>query len=192
MNIFNLTKQNLSFFGWLSIVMGIVSIPYLAISFMAGLTNPNQSYQPNVIGSLISIAFNLIYVAILYFFKVLLNNKYKFTGANKSINSLIYVSLLVVVGIEALSYISGTEGLRLVVSALSFVVLGIISIAIGVKLLSLSNSLYGIKKSLSISLISSGVMFASIVLFFLALIPSIIIDVLIGVIFLREASTLKK
>lgn len=187
--IFELKRENLSFFGWLSITLTIISIPFFVISFIVGFANPQQTTNPLV--SLLTILYTLVYVSIFYFFKVLLNKKYKFMKADKAISVFIYLNIIVTVLAEVLNYVQGAETINTIVIFGSLIPFGIVSIVLGVKLLSLGNPLFGMKKSLSINLIASGILYASIILFLIAIVPSLIVTALLGVIFLREAAVLE-
>ncbi len=186
-SIFELNKRNLNLFGWLSIVPTIILIPYFIISFVVGITSPDLT-QDTPFGSIINIAYTLIFISIFYFFKVLLNKKYKFFNADKIINAYIFISVLSTAGLYVLEFIHGAETLIIIYAFGSLVPLGILNIALGIKLLAIDSSINGIKKALSINLITSGILFASVVLFLFAIIPSFIANVLLGVIFLREAA----
>lgn len=189
-HLFELKKANFTFFGWLSIAITIVSIPYFFVIFALSIANPDLA-EGNVIGSLIAIVYTLLYVAVFHFFRKLLNQRYKFTNADREIRAFVYLNILLTVGIEVLSYMSDLDIMLAVLSLALLIPLGILSIAIGIKLLSLDATLHGMKKSLSINLIASGILYASVILFLIALIPSLIATALMGVIFLREANIAK-
>lgn len=191
-NIFDINRKSLSFFGWLAIAIAILSIPYLSVSFFIGFTNPNSASEPHVFTSLFSILYVLVSISIFYFFKVLLNKKYKFFKADRPLSMFIYLNLLFTVFTEAISFVPGTETINIIITFASLIPLGIISIALGIKLMSLEDRLFGIKKSLSINMIASGVLLSSVILFLFAIIPALIVDVLLGVIFLRESANFSK
>lgn len=189
--IMSLNSRSATFFGWLSITLSILAIPYLVISVIAAFANPGASGS-NPTGSLIAILSTLAYISTLKYFQVVLNKKFSFHKADRLLGSYIIFDIVLTVLIEVLGYIDGARVLQSIAVFATMVVMGIIFIALGIKFLSISDDLYGFRKALAVNFITAGVMFASLVLFLIAIIPTLIAQVIIGIITLRVAVDLPK
>ena len=189
--IISLNARSANFFGWLSIVLSILAIPYLVISVIAALANPGGTGS-NPTGSLIAILATPAYLSTIKYFQIILNKKFSFHKADRLLDSYIIFDIFSTVLIEVLGYIDGAKIFQSISIFVSMVIMGIIFIALGVKLLTVGQDLYGFRKALAINFITAGVMFASLVLFIVAVIPTLIAQVIIGIITLRVAADLPK
>lgn len=189
--IMSLNARSATFFGWLSIILSILAIPYLVISVIAAFANPEHA-GGNPTGSLIAILSTLAYISTIKYFQVILNKKFSFHKADGLLGAYIIFDIVTTVLMEVLGYIDGAKMIQSISIFVTMVVMGIIFIALGIKFLAISDDLYGFRKALAVNFITAGVMFASIVLFLIAIIPTLIAQVIIGIITLRVAADLPK
>lgn len=185
----SLNTRSANFFGWLSIVLSILAIPYIAVSVVAAFANPGRTGS-NPTGSLIAILATLAYISTIKYFQIILNKKFSFHKADRLLGTYIIFDIVSTVLTEVLGYIDGAKMLQSISVFVSMVVMGIIFIALGIKFLAISDELYGFRKALAVNFITAGVMFASLVLFIVAIIPTLIAQVVIGIITLRVATDL--
>jgi len=166
------TIEQLNLAAWLSIISAALSIPLFLFGFYRGEQNP--------FSFVVSILMAGIAVYILVIFKKLLNNRFNF---RKTDSLIMFVIMLNIAGV----IIAHLPGSIVLIGILYFICFGIVNIAFGIKLLDLPNNLYGLLKPFSYGLIILGLCSASIIGVFLALLVSMVLDVILAMIFFRSA-----
>lgn len=183
-----LSKFQLNFVGWLSIATVILTIPYLAIAIFAAVSNPNMQTKWSPIATISGLIFTVIYIYIFYVLKYWLNHKFAFYLANNAINVLIVLQIIFYLYIESFNFFQKVPDMLLILVVLLLIVFGIMLINLGVKMLELEDNVYGLLKPFAYQSIAAGVMYATIILFPLAIITDLIAKITLGIIFLRTAS----
>jgi hypothetical protein len=183
------TKTDLTRAGWLSIIIGPFIIPYTIYLFLKGLSG-------NMELSFIDIAFSIFYTAVNVYvyllFKELLNKKYAFHKVDTYL--LFWLGFSVVSNIlDVINYlVGGLTPFLAPISILLLIPMGITTIIFGKRLLSLKDSLFGLRKPLAYVSIIIGISFVTLLLSPLGIIFAAISDILVGVILLRAAKNFKK
>lgn len=183
-----LSKFQLNFVGWLSIATVIGTIPYLAIAIFAAISNPNMQTKWSPFAIISDLIFTVIYIYIFYVLKYWLNHKFAFYLANNAINVLIVLQIIFYLYIESFNFFQKVPDMLLILVVLLLIVFGIMLINLGVKMLELEDNVYGLLKPFAYQSIAAGVMYATIILFPLAIITDLIAKITLGIIFLRTAS----
>ncbi|MEW8263707.1 MAG: hypothetical protein AB2736_15220 [Candidatus Thiodiazotropha taylori] len=167
-----LTYTKLKLLFWLSLLYLLATLPLVAISFMSGVVPDNENYR--LATDIVSLIDNLLYLYLLYMFKLLLNHRL----ACHSVDNYIYAAMILSLMMSILSYVMPEEVDSFGFSTLGFFVLmvplGIVNVLYGIKLLKLQ-SYFNYLRLYSWSTIIAGVFLASVVLFLLA-IPAVMVS----------------
>jgi hypothetical protein len=184
-----ITKGQLTLAGWLSITNAAVTIPIVILSVFMAVKGGSGAKITQVVLTLISLG---LFVYVFSSLKRLLNFLFQFHDVDTYILLLIWGN----VGFSILGALSlGSGKLETVVSVLSvvaFIAFGILFMIFAIRILRLSDNLFGLLKPFSYISIGTGICFATLVLFPLGLIGSIASDVILGIIFFKEAENWKK
>lgn len=168
--------------GWISIINATLTLPLVLMSIFFMYVEGEYKVAQTFLSTL-NIGF-IIYM--LFSFKKLLNNNFNFKEVNTLIDILIVGNILM----HLLTIFSSSIFPSFVESFLGIIViffLGIIQVIIFIKLLGLKEDLYGHLKPLAYSSITAGILMASIILIGVAFIPSIISDIILGMIFFKAS-----
>lgn len=164
--------------GYVSIVNAVLTLPLAFISLFIVIDSGNGFSLAQSLLQVVQIGF---FVYMFLSFKDLINKNFNFKEVNNLIDVLIVGNVLLIL----LNFFSPLIGG--IIALLAMVVLGIIQVVIFIKLLGLGSDLYGYLKPLAYTSIATGVLIASILLMGFAFIPSIISDVILGMIFFKAS-----
>ena len=184
-----LTQPHLRLAGWLSIVSAITTIPLFGLSLVAFMPGGGQSMTLGLFSTLMAILHAGIVAYVLLTFRDYLIIHGKFHDAEKLLNILVGLTIASAV-IQAVVFIF--ENIAVFSSLLSFALLipfGVVSIMLGLRLLQLRDTLFGLHSAVSYLFIFVGVTVASIVLLLPGIILGIILDVLLGVLLIQASTT---
>ena len=174
-------SDELSLAGYASIVAAAASIPMTIYSMLNGFSS-----EPSTIIK----ALDLLYMVLLVFVSIKLIDYLSdkdFTDAN----NLLWTSIGLSIILYFINMISPDDGDLLVLVIPLGVILGVVTILIGIKLKNCPNSLHGYLKTFSNLTIATGICGASILLLPFALIFQMVALVIQGMIFLKEADKVK-
>ncbi|MCG7894124.1 MAG: hypothetical protein JAZ12_06680 [Candidatus Thiodiazotropha taylori] len=184
-----LTYAKLKLLFWLSLLYLLATLPLVAISFMSGVVPDNENYR--LATDIVSLIDNLLYLYLLYMFKLLLNHRL----ACHSVDNYIYATMILSLMMSILSYVMPEEVDSFGFSTLGFFVLmvplGIVNVLYGVKLLKLQ-SYFNYLRLYSWSTIIAGVFLASVVLFLLAIPAGMVSSFAMAMMFHTTAKELKR
>lgn len=178
----SITKEQFNLAGWLSITNAAVTIPIVIMSVFLAAVGGTGGKVIQATLTLISLG---LFVYIFSSLRKLLNYRFQFHDVDTYISVLIWVN--VVLSILSILSLSSSE-IEKAVSVLSVVALipfGIVFIVFAIRILRLSDNLFGLLKPFSYTSIASGLCFATIVLIPLGLIASVAADIILGIIFFR-------
>ncbi|MCG8018289.1 MAG: hypothetical protein JAY97_18950 [Candidatus Thiodiazotropha sp. 'RUGA'] len=183
-----LTYTKLKLLFWLSLLYLLATLPMVAISFMSGVVPDNESYR--LATDIVSLIDNLLYLYLLYMFKLLLNYRLDC----HSVDNYIYAAIILSLIMSVLSYMMPEDMESLGISTMSFfalmVPLGIVNVIYGIKLLKLQ-SYFSYLMLYSWSTIIAGVFLASVVLFLLAIPAGMVSSFAMAMMFHTTAKELK-
>ncbi|MBV2090614.1 MAG: hypothetical protein KUF72_06975 [Candidatus Thiodiazotropha sp. (ex Ctena orbiculata)] len=184
-----LTYAKLKLLFWLSLLYFLATPPLVVISFMSGVVPDSESYR--LATDIVSLIDNLLYLYLLYMFKLLLNHRL----ACHSVDNYIYAAIILSLIMSILSYAMPEEVDSFGVSTLGFFVLmvplGVVNVLYGIKLLKLQ-SYYNYLRLYSWSTIIAGVFLASVVLFLLAIPAGMVSSFAMAMMFYTTAKELKR
>jgi hypothetical protein len=180
----SITKEQLNLAGWLSVIKAAVSIPLTGMSIFLGAVSGTGTKVVFAMLTLVSLG---LFVYIFSSLKRLLNSRFKFHDVDTYISVFIWVNVV----FSALGILSSASSeLKTLVGLLSLLALipfGIVFIVFAVRILRLSDSLYGFLKPFSYTSIVAGLCYATIILIPLGLVAEAVADVILGMIFFRVA-----
>ncbi|MBW9256473.1 MAG: hypothetical protein K1562_02465 [Candidatus Thiodiazotropha sp. (ex. Lucinisca nassula)] len=184
-----LTYAKLKLLFWLSLLYFLATPPLVVISFMSGVVPERESYR--LATDIVSLIDNLLYLYLLYMFKLLLNHRL----ACHSVDNYIYAAIFLSLIMSILSYAMPQEVDSFGVSTLGFFVLmvplGVVNVLYGIKLLKLQ-SYFNYLRLYSWSTIIAGVFLASVVLFLLAIPAGMVSSFAMAMMFYTTAKELKR
>ncbi|MCG7929055.1 MAG: hypothetical protein N0E44_03270 [Candidatus Thiodiazotropha lotti] len=185
----NLNYTKLILLFWLSLLYLLATLPMVAISFMSGVVPDNESYR--LATDIVSLIDNLLYLYLLYMFKLLLNYRL----ACHSVDNYIYAAIILSLIMSVLSYIMPEEVESLGFSTLGLFVLmvplGVVNVIYGIKLLKLQ-SYFSYLRLYSWSTIIAGIFLASVVLFLFAIPAGMVSSFAMAMMFHTTAKELKR
>ncbi|MCG7899705.1 MAG: hypothetical protein JAY85_14785 [Candidatus Thiodiazotropha weberae] len=190
----SLLKSNLSYtklllLFWLSLLYLLATLPLVAISFMSGVVPDNESYR--LATDIVSLIDNLLYLYLLYMFKLLLNYRL----ACHSVDNYIYAAIILSLIMSVISYIMPEEVESLGFSTLGFFVLmvplGVVNVIYGIKLLKLQ-SYFSYLRLYAWSTIVAGIFLASVVLFLFAIPAGMVSSFAMAMMFHATAKELRR
>ena len=183
-----LTNKNLTYAGWLSLILAAITIPVFLIELLASdipYSNQRFVFLRILIGFAIP---TIISIYLLTLFRRVLNQHANFHGLNSLISLIIWVS---VIGLSVLIIFRQPTDQNNLIKLAFAVIGGILSIIYGIKLLGCGNSLFEMRKKLAYAEIVIGVLMASIVGIILAPVAGIVAYVFQSIIFFRAAKVLQ-
>lgn len=178
-----MAKKYYSLAGWISITKAALELP---MAFLIVFSAFYEGVGSEVIPNLLSIISTGLMAYMYLSFKELLNNRFKFYEVNTFIDLMIVGNIILVLISMFSSYLGS------IIAVIAFVPLGIIQAILFIKLLGLKDDLYGLLKPLAYSSIATGILIASILLMPVAYIPSIIAEVILGMIFFKATKDSKE
>lgn len=178
--IMAINKEQLNFAGWLSIISALIAI----IVFIMTFQSVKESKDIKILLTLISLG---IFIYIFLSLRRLLNGRFKFHDVDMYISVLIWGNVILSFSDMAFLIYGETDMIPSVILVVAFVLLQIVYIIFALKILRLSDNLFGLLKPFSYTSIAGGICLASIVLIPLGLIVSAAADVILGMIFFRAA-----
>jgi hypothetical protein len=174
---------------WLSLIYLIATLPLVALSFMSGVAPDSDIYR--MATDIFGLLDNLLYIYLLYMFKLLLNYRLDCYVVNK----YIYVAIVLSLIMSVFSYTMPEQLETFSLSAIGFFVLmvplGIVNVIYGFKLLKLESD-FSYLKLYSWSTIIAGVLLASVVLFLFAVPVGMIASFAMAMMFYTAAKELKR
>jgi hypothetical protein len=179
-----ITKGELTLAGWLSITNAIFAIPSIAMSWFLDTVGGAGARLSQAILTLVSLG---LFLYIIIFLRKLLNYRFQFHHADIYISLLIWGNMI----LAAFSLLAlGSQGLEWfmnILSIVSFIIFGILSIIFATRLLRFPGNLYGLLKPFCYTTIASGICFITIFLAPVGVIVGAVSDVILGIIFFRAA-----
>jgi len=176
----SITKEQLQFAGWLAIVSAFVTF----IVFVMTLKNVTEAKAIKVLLILISVG-SFVYVFLSL--RKMLNIRFEFHDVDTLISVLIGSNVV----LSALNIVSlGYSELESILSGffvVAFILFAILYIIFAIRMLRLTDNLYGLLKPFSYTSIATGICFASIIMIPFGLIASSVSDIILGIIFFRAA-----
>lgn len=167
--------------GWLSIISAALTLPMVFMSVFFLYAKGEYKVTQTI---LLTINTGIV-IYIFFSFKELLNNKFNFKEVNTFVDILIVGNAFLLLLIIFSFFIEIFIVDLLVIIAI--ITLGIVQVVIFIKLLDLKEDLYGHLKPLAYSSIIAGILTASIILTVVSFIPSIISDIMLGMIFFKAS-----
>jgi hypothetical protein len=174
--------------GWFSIVLAVISIPFLILAIMAAFSGETKHSIIVFTLSIISLGFS-IYV--LLSFRLLLNTIANFHRIDFLISLIIWVNVVVtIISVPSVLFPRSAQ-LFGILSMVVMIPLGILSIVFGVKLLKCEHELFGYLKTFSYLNIISGALMATVFLMLFSSFTSIAAMVLEALIFFNASKVLE-
>ena len=182
--LFRSTRERLELAGWLSMVSAIITIPLAVFQLV---TAAGQFRLISTVLSLLGVA---LFVYLFALLRELLNREFDFHETDRPISLLIFGN----VGLFILGLLDDVgpkndlwDTVTGIVAGVAAVALGILFILFSIRLLRLGRSLFGYLKPFCYTNIGVGVCLASIILFPLSIVASMVADVVLGLIFFAAA-----
>lgn len=178
----SITKEQLNLAEWFSITNAAVTIPIVVLSiFLAAIGGVGAKVIQAAL-TLISLG---LFVYIFLSLRKFLNSRLRFHDVDTNITVLIWVN--VVISILSILSLSSSQ-LETAFGLLTFFAIipwGIIYIVFAIRLLRLSDDLFGLLRPFSYTSIASGLCFTTVILIPLGLILGAVADVILGMIFFK-------
>jgi len=179
-----MTRKQLNVAGRLAILSAVLTVPIAGLSFSL---DARSGSGPRALSALLAIANTALFVYLFSTLKALLIKRHSFDETTSLISTLLVFNIAAT-GLDLLGAIfPPLDSVAGSLLGFAIVPLGLISIAFGIKLLRLRDSLYGMLKPFSYLYMATGLCFATIILMPLGLIGSVVSDVILGIIFFRAA-----
>lgn len=169
-------------------ISAFASIPMAYLAFkLEGLVDPVST----LLLATMQAAGTLLFVAITFFLKRLLNSTFRFHDADKNIDLMIMANVVVGIFVVGGIYISQIKETAGIAALVIMVFQGIVQLQFGYKLLKLQNSLGGLLNPFCWLNMATGLCIASIVLILVGVVVSAISDLMLATIFFNVAKQLK-
>ena len=183
----SLSVSKLKFLAWLSLFYFLFSFPTIGMDFMTGVEPGNKTYD--IMATVFTIISMIIWIYLLVSFKLLLNERFEFFRANVYINLLILISVFSTLVSFLMEGNLDAHDEATIGFIASILVVGIISILLGIRLLRIKIKYYGMRLYAWCS-IFSGISMTSIFLLLLAIPFGLLMDIALAVIFFTAANEL--
>lgn len=180
-----INKKHLNFAGCLCIISALITIITFIMIFQSG----EEPKDIKILLGLISLG---IFVYIFLSLRRLLNIRFKFHDVDMYISVLIWGNVILFFSNMVVLMHGKTDKMLNIILMVGFVLLQIVHIIFAVRILRLSDNLFGLLKPFSYTSIAAGVFQALLVLIPLGLIFSASSDVILGMIFFSAAKEIKK
>lgn len=182
-----MTKEKLNLAAWIAIINAVITIPIIGLSIFF---NAQSGAGAKVAQAILLIGSLWLFIYIFGSLKELLNTGFGFYDTDIFIKLLIWIN----VGSTAVSIfpllIPRTGTVIGMLNVLLLIPMGVIFIIFSIKLLKLTDSLYGMLKPFVYMSIVTGFCFATIFLIPFALITSAASDIILGIIFFRASENI--
>jgi hypothetical protein len=182
----SLADSHLRLAGWFSFLSAIITLPLFVFAIIAA-TESTRTSGIALISTLAFIFHTGIYCYVYLTLRDYLHTHFSFTKIDRQINSIVGISIAAAV-LDVVAFIFAD--MKDVISLITFVLiipLGIVSIQMGLRLLQLKDTLFGLRNPLSYLFIFVGIFLTSIILLLPGLLLGLAVDVLLGIILLRAA-----
>jgi hypothetical protein len=174
--------------GWLAMLSAFASIPMAYLGFkLEGQVDPTGT----LILATMQVLGVLLFVAITFLLKSLLNRLFSFHDTDKSIDVMIMANAAAGIFIIGGVYFSQIKETADIVVFVLMVFHGIIQLLFGYKLLKLQHRLGGLLKPFCYLNMATGLCVASIVLILVGVVVSAISDLMLATIFFNLSKQLK-
>ena len=180
----SLSAGKLKFLGWLSLFYFLLSFPTIGMDFMTGLQPENATYD--MLATSFTFIGIIIWIYLLLSFKLLLNARFEFYQANVFIHLLIILSVISTLVSYIMDGNLNAPDEATIGFFVSILIVGIISILLGLRLLRLKIKYSGMKLYAWCSILS-GASMASIFLLLLAIPFGLLMDIALAIIFFTAA-----
>ena len=181
-----MTSRTLKVAGWLAMASASLTLPLLYLSFKL---EGRIDLKAADIQTIIQVFGTFLFVAIILYFKKLLNSHFKFHNADRNIELMIAANVVTgVLSIVALYLTPLQESIGSIVIAI-LVIQGIVQAQFGYKLLKLPNELGGMLKPFCYANMATGILLVTIILIPLGIVVSTISDLMLGTIFLNMSKS---
>jgi hypothetical protein len=179
-----LTRKAMITAGWLAMISAFVSIPLFYLSYrLEGRIDATAS----TIQTIMQIAGTLLFVAILHYFRKLLNAHFMYHDTDRSIGLMIKAGVIAgALTVLSLNFTPLRETTALAVIVI-LVAQGLVQVQFGYKLLNLPHDFGGMLKPFCYANMVTGIMIASVVLIPAGVLVSAITDLMLGTIFFNVA-----
>lgn len=182
-----MNRRNLTIAGWIAMISAFASIP---AAYLSWKLEGRSDMTATIIQTGIQIAGLVIFLAITLSLRRLLNSRFKFHDADKSIDWMIRANVVgTVLAVSAMQ----TTLLRDALGIAIIVVMaaqGVVQILLGYRLLRLQADLDGMLKPFCYLNMATGICLASVVLVLVGIALSALSDLLLGTIFFHMAGKL--
>lgn len=176
-----MNSKDLRLVGYACILYVALSIPILILSVYT------SAIGQAALSNIIQIANLILFVYITLSLKALLT-EFEFEDVNGLLNLTIGINVFGVV----FGMIAPDSGVMAFLAIAMLVVLGVLMLIIGIKLQKCQNQLHGLLKTFSLSMMATGICLASVVLLPLAMLAWMVMGIVQGMIFLKEADSRNK
>ncbi|MCS7163625.1 MAG: hypothetical protein NZ845_01315 [Thermodesulfovibrio sp.] len=184
-----ITKGQIKFAGWLSIISAILTIPIAkSITFLHSL----NKFEPKFIQAVLVFISVGLFIYIYLSLKKLLNFRFQFHNVDSCILMLIGGNIILSI-INILSLLSTNDKIFSILLISILIPLGIVFIVFGIRILQLSDNLFGLLRPFSYASIVIGLCYSAIILIPIdilipiGLIADVVGDGALGIIFLKAA-----
>ncbi len=179
-----LSTKRLKMAGWLAMASSLLTLPWFLFTYM--LANRNDLAVKIAEGSMLVGSMALL-IYLLLTFQLLLNRRYLFHGADKTISLLIQSTIIQTSASILALVVPELKAAVGLFSLVMVVIVGILHIMFGIWLLHLPASLGGMHRPYCWLNIITGFALATIMLLPLGMLTSAIADVMLATIFLQSA-----
>ncbi len=179
-----INEKSMKLAGWLSVVAAITIIPIMLVGFLSGLNGMSNTFY-NYASSILNAGYTGLFIYIYILLRRLLNDLANFHKTDAYITGFIWINIIIAVAGLVATPFPGLIGLHSIVTTVLLIPLGIIYVVFGVKLLGCSHPLFGYLKPLAYSIILSGIFTAIFFMAILAVIPIVISNIIMALIFFK-------
>ena len=172
--------------GWLAMASAFLTLPLVYLSFKL---EGRIDVKATVIQTIIQAFGTVLFVAIILYFRKLLNVLFNFHDTDRNIDLMIVTGAVTgIISTVALYLPSLKESVEYAVIVI-LIVQGVVQLQFGYKLLKLPDYLGGMLKPFCYANMATGIFLASIVLIPLGILASAISDLMLGTIFLSMSKS---
>jgi hypothetical protein len=180
--------------GWLAIAQSVLLVPEIGVAVLADTLLGTSPFVRIALAP-IHVVSMIVGIYVLYMFRDLLGRRFGFHRTDSLLLVLIGANVvfivLGVIGLVLGLLFGAIEGLFDLLSLVLFVPYNILVIALGIRLLSLEDDLFGLLKPFVFMTITSGVLAATVLLAPLGLLAHVAALIILGMVFLRAKGELE-
>lgn len=178
-----MTAGQLNRAGWLAVLGAVLTVPQFVFSLVVAVGSPRGAalLADRVVGSLI-VAISLYLLICL---RRLLNSRFSFHDTDNLITAMIWTSA----GGWLLSVLAPPDRFTALdaIALLVGIALAVLTVVFGIKLLRLSEDLYGLLKPFAYTLIAAAVLAATVILLPVGVLVDVANNVILAMVFFRAA-----